>query len=120
MYFLSAHEMMCVVTGMSGQDDFMGEHTLIPLLTRSPQAYAGTPLEISQGKLPPYIVVCGARERVESTARHMSSVLYLDRHMEECKLSRGRVCLLYKCIEYVCIVYLLILYCKLHSYAKEY
>jgi purine-nucleoside phosphorylase len=72
---------------------FMGEHTLMPLLTRSPQCYENTLLEASQGKLPPYMIVVGDRCRVEKMASYLDDALLLDTHMQQNGLSKGRVCI---------------------------
>jgi len=45
----------------------------------------------SGGKLPPYIIVCGDRERVASISQLLDDVLLVDRHMQGLGLKTGRV-----------------------------
>jgi len=57
--------------------EILGVHTLVPGLTATPAAYKGTILEASKGFLPPYIVVCGDRRRVEHIASFLDNATLL-------------------------------------------
>jgi uridine phosphorylase len=57
--------------------EVLGVHTLVPGLTSLPAAYKGTILEHSKGFLPPYLVVCGDRRRVEHIASFLENATLL-------------------------------------------
>lgn len=57
--------------------EVLGVHTLVPGLTSLPAAYKGTILEQNQGFLPPYMVVCGDRRRVEHIATFLDNATLL-------------------------------------------
>jgi len=57
--------------------EVLGVHTLVPGLTALPAAYKNTILEKNKGLLPPYLVVCGDRRRVEFVAMQLDNATLL-------------------------------------------
>jgi uridine phosphorylase len=75
----------------SSSSSFLGAHTLLPALLKTPPVYEHTILRNTGGQLPPYLIVVGDRRRVQQIAALLDEPTLLHHAMHDVGANVGRV-----------------------------